>query len=193
MLSKLGQVGNTVGKEGGKGLGISQAKAAIERSGGILKLRRRSTESADNIGTRVDIFLPPAAEPSWACAQLDVSRVQTLVILDDDPSVHGAWRLRFQNLKMVQLVCLSRSAELIDWLDQSREEAYFLLLDHDLRHEELTGLDLMERLRIAKSSCLVTSRWDCAKIQDRLEKLGGKMFPKVLIPYLPIRTDLESM
>lgn len=79
ILERLGQKGETHGKEGGTGLGLYHARTSVESWGGSLAIA-----SAVGSGTKVTISLPVAAKPSAGLRA---------VLLDDDPLVHMNWKM----------------------------------------------------------------------------------------------------
>jgi signal transduction histidine kinase len=93
ILKKLGQLGKTHGKEGGSGLGLYHAQNSVKKWGGQLKV-----ESELNQGTSVIIGLLKALPPHWFVPELIVPEGSTVVVLDDDSSIHQIWTGRFEKL-----------------------------------------------------------------------------------------------
>ena len=83
ILKKLGQRGETHGKEGGSGLGLYYARTTVQSWGGNL-----SIESTEGKGTVVTITLPMATQP----AQSDQAG-NSAVLIDDDALVRMSWKL----------------------------------------------------------------------------------------------------
>ena len=79
ILSKLGQKGETHGKDGGTGLGLYHARTAAESWGGELTI-----DSAPGKGTTITLSLPAAAKPAAGLRA---------ILLDDDPLVHMNWKM----------------------------------------------------------------------------------------------------
>ncbi len=79
LLSKLGQKGETHGKDGGTGLGLYHARTSVENWGGELTI-----DSGPGKGTIVTLSLPAAAKPAAGLRA---------VLLDDDPLVHMNWKM----------------------------------------------------------------------------------------------------
>ncbi|MBI4669796.1 MAG: HAMP domain-containing histidine kinase, partial [Elusimicrobia bacterium] len=120
ILSKLGQKGQTHGKSGGSGLGLYHARTSLELWGGslgIASIRRGDTETRGHgdgkldsrfrgndeskggndggSGTTVTIKLPQAEPPEWFVSNLELEPNSTIVVLDDDTSIHQVWQGRF--------------------------------------------------------------------------------------------------
>ena len=77
-LAKLGQKGETHGKQNGTGLGLYHAKNSVEGWGGGLDIK-----SEVGKGTTVTIHLPEVTVPVASSA----------VLLDDDPLAHMNWKM----------------------------------------------------------------------------------------------------
>lgn len=183
LLPRLTQRGVTHGKAGGSGLGLFHARQSIEACGGRLAI-----ESVEGVGTTVRITLPQAPAPAWFAASLEVAAQSTVVVLDDDASVHQVWEQRFAN-QPVQVVHLRAPQELAAWVTAHHAEAVRYLCDYELIGESATGLDLIARLGIASQAVLVTSHSEEVPIQRRCVELGVPLLPKGLAGGVPIRIE----
>lgn len=190
ILAKLGKRGETHGKEGGSGLGLYHARSSVESWGGMLEL-----QSVVGTGTSVLITLPKAAAPSWFVAELRLAPQSTIVVLDDDESIHRIWQGRADSAKLgdfgITLVHVSTPSELRTWkADNTKQHgATQYLLDYELLGFKETGLDLVEELGIAAQSILVTSRYEEPAIRERCNKLKVPFIPKGMAGFVPISVD----
>ena len=50
------------------------------------------------MGTTIEILLPQDATPKWFLPKLLVNPKETIVILDDDESIHQVWKKRFNDI-----------------------------------------------------------------------------------------------
>lgn len=188
VLKKLGNRGETFGKAGGTGLGVFHAKTTISSWGGDLTI-----ESEVNRGTQVRISLPQAEPPSWFVESILVNGPKTIVVLDDDESIHQIWKMRFE--KTVQekgkIVFLNfyTSTDILKWFRTTlgTVENPLYLFDYDLIGSKETGLDVIDMLGIASQSILVTSRYDDPRIQEKCVRTGVQLLPKTLALFIPIR------
>lgn len=186
IVKQLGQSRFTYGKEnidnGGNGLGLYHAKQTIENLGGKIKIK-----SLEGTGTTIEIYLKLAKNPSWFSSQIDLSKKNTVVSLDDDMSIHQIWKMRLNN-KINQETTLSGVAfkKLVQENISDLASIQFLI-DYELLNQNKTGLDLIEELGIAQNSILVTSRYHDADIQSRAMSLGLKILPKSLAAFVPIQ------
>lgn len=87
--AQLGVRGFTHGKNTGSGLGLHQARAAVEQAGGTLTL-----QSAVAQGTTVEIRLPLVSV---------VGPAVSVLVIDDDEMIDWSWRKRQQRLGLAQL------------------------------------------------------------------------------------------
>ncbi len=171
-------------KENGHGLGLPHAIKMVEKEwGGTLNIRLME-ESA---GTIIEILLPEVAPSKWFLSQLTVQSKDTIVIVDDDESIHQVWNKRFYdihgNLKFINYY----SPQDLLALDKNTLAAINLfLIDYEFIGCNESGLDIIERLNIAGRAYLVTSRHEDYHIRERSEKIGLKMIPKAFAVYIPI-------
>ena len=186
LLKKLGQRGVTQDKIEGSGLGVAHAVEMILQWNGEVKF-----DSEIDKGTTVKIILPVCSTPQWFLEKISILPNSQLLVLDDDPSIHQVWNLRFDKIPLKQnainRIDFQNSNELIKWLqNHPLTSPYFVLCDYEIIGSEENGLDILERLKLASNAVLVTSRYDQVEVQQRCENLGIKLLPKSLATFVPI-------
>ena len=187
ILTKLGNRGETHGKAGGSGLGLYHARTTVESWGGRLRI-----ESEVGKGTTVLVTLPAVPPPAWFVSKLDLQPGGTVVVLDDEASIHNLWRARFDRLRAhdhgIEVVYLHTANEERAWARKNAEKARdaWFLTDYELIGQDATGLSLVEELGIADRAILVTSRFEEEGIRDRCSRLGVRMIPKSLAVFVPL-------
>ena len=191
ILPKLMKRGATYGKVGGSGLGLYHAKKISEQWGGKLELK-----SEFSIGTQVLLTLPKVYEPSWFVSTLNISLDSTIVIIDDDASIHNIWNERFQlELKPehnIKIIHFSNPGNVLLWYTRENKldlDKIIFLCDYEFINHSYNGLDLISKLEIYKQSILVTSRYEEEGFKEKCEKMGIKMIPKNLTCFVPIKVD----
>lgn len=177
LLHKLRTVGGSYQKSEGAGIGLQQAKAALARARGAL-----SIDSAPGQGTTVTLELPSAPLPAWCAKALDLSDAKTVVVLDDDQSVHLLWK---QRLGEDGIVSLTDPEQFSIARFPPGETRY--ILDHEICGSPVTGLDLIMSHKLAERAVLVTSYFNEPKIQRAVELAGARMLPKFMISGVKIR------
>ncbi|MGK5088335.1 HAMP domain-containing sensor histidine kinase [Bdellovibrionota bacterium FG-2] len=180
LLSKVLEHGGTFGKENGNGLGLFHAKTTLELWGGALTL-----ESTLGIGTKVKLEIPRAHSPSWFVDHLSLYTPASVIILDDDPSIHTLWSARFETYSTgVTLHHLTSSAEMLAWYRKSLGSVInpLYLCDHDLSGSNQNGLDIIDMLGIASESILVTHRADQPELREKCSKMGIRLMSKTFVP-----------
>lgn len=186
LLPKLTQRGATFGKEQGSGLGLYHARTSIEQWDGTFDL-----QSSVGQGTTVVLTLPRAEAPAWFVPELILSPQQTVVIVDDDVSIHHVWDERFESRLLEQhdihVQHFSSGTEAAQWYQSQPPNQPLFLCDYELLGEQTTGLDLIEQLAINDRAILVTSRYEEPVVQERCAKLGVRLIPKGLAGYVPIQ------
>jgi len=181
LLRKIGERGASFGKEGsGSGLGLHQARSAVENSGGLFHI----SSAGLGKGTRVEISFPLAPAPEWFLASIQAGQDSTIITIDDDVAIHSLWKGRIRHRRLEQFSSIS---DLEDWVSCNgtlRDRLF--LVDYEFHGANENGLDVIERLGIAAESVLVTSRFEDAPIQEKCRALGVKMIPKGLSSLVPI-------
>jgi signal transduction histidine kinase len=189
LLSRIGQRGVTSGKKDGHGLGLSYSKSVIESLNGIF-----SVESKEALGTTITIELAQAPTPSWFLPELRIQPGSTLVIVDDDYSIHKVWQKRLSEAQQVipqlaglEMVHFSDGLSFKNWAATHGEiENCLFLMDYELKGEKLTGLDLIKSYGISKNSVLVTSRFDEEEVRSVCTQLKISIIPKGMASFVPI-------
>ncbi len=184
ILEKLGERGFSYHKKNGSGLGLYHAKTTVHLWGGNLKII-----STKKQGTTVTVELPLTDSPRWFVQKLFLTHLQTIVILDDDTSIHQIWRGRLRSfIKKSALVSLSTPTQLKNWVikNQSPQKNILFLIDHELLGFPETGLDLIQTLNLQKISILVTSHFEEIAILERCQAQGIQLIPKDMAPFIPI-------
>lgn len=188
ILRMLGRRGETHGKPGGSGLGLYHARKAAEGWGGKLEIT-----STVGTGTTATVELPRATAPDWFASELAPRSGCAIVILDDDDSIHQAWKARLDARQLREhdaaLIHASTPAELRQWVAENETSAHeaLYLLDYELLGYAETGLSLASELGIGSRAILVTSRYEEPAILDGCRKLAAHVIPKGLAGLVPIR------
>jgi signal transduction histidine kinase len=193
IINKLGQRGETFGKENGSGLGLYHARKTIESWHGQLKI-----DSKPHIGTTINIMLPLAKTAPWFVESLHISATSFVVILDDDISIHQIWdsRLEKANVKNhgVEILHFSTPNQLILWAQENINNLLrtHFLIDYAFIGSKQVGLDIIETLEIQSRSILVTSHFEEAGLRERCEQLGLRLIPKDMAGFVPIIIEEEQ-
>ncbi|MCE3268873.1 MAG: hypothetical protein K0R49_1125 [Burkholderiales bacterium] len=180
----LNSIAVTEGKQNGNGIGFGQIHDALANNEGTLEI-----ETEVDSGTKVIITFPKIETPSWIAEKIDLYNDTLVVILDDDESIHGAWRARFKK-SAPHLTCVhfkdgSMAITFINDLDAVAKSKVFLLTDYELLQQDLDGLDIISETGI-KSSILVTSHHNNPEVRELAKRTNTKILPKPLAPDVPI-------
>jgi len=187
LLLKLGKKGETHGKPGGSGLGLFHAITTVESWGGRLEII-----SAVGKGTTLAITLPLVRPPGWFVPNLHLLPGCTVVVLDDDTSIHQIWQGRFASLRVknahIETFYFTTPEELQRWVAEnpSLKQNTLYLTDYELQGSKKTGLSMIEELNIKERSILVTSRFEEKHILEDCLKLKVRLIPKGLVGFMPI-------
>ncbi len=192
VVARLGQKGETHDKQGGSGLGLFHARESAERWGGSLQIHSKIGQ-----GTSITLSLPRQQAPKWFLTELRLETGQTVVILDDDQSIHEIWARRLP--AGINLVHLHGGEEFARWVRAQEggveargarfREPPLYLVDFELKGERLSGLDWIEEFDLQARSVMVSSRFEDAAIRARCEEQGIRMVPKGLAGFVPVRVS----
>ncbi|MBI4924887.1 MAG: HAMP domain-containing histidine kinase [Bdellovibrio sp.] len=196
ILKRLGEKGETHGKKEGSGLGLYHAKTYLKNCGGSLTL----DSELDN-GTVATIVLPIVHAPDWFVPRLTFVDGETVVILDDDASIHQIWQGRLDaalraNKKQIHVMHFSTESEIYTWHETCGKylEQVIYLVDFELLGQKTNGLEIIEKLKIQKHSILVTSRHEEPSVCEQCHRLKVRIIPKGMACFIPIefQASLET-
>jgi hypothetical protein len=177
----------TDGKEDGHGIGFGQIRQTLQRNEGKFHI-----DSKVGVGTKIILTFPKIESPKWIADQINISNDDTIVILDDDDSIHGAWRIHFgfyaPNIQLKHFTHGKDAIKFIDDLSPKEKQKIFLLTDYELLRQELHGLHVIEQTGI-KRSILVTSHHHNKKVRELAAVTDTKILPKRLASEIPIKIN----
>lgn len=170
-------------KKEGSGIGLVSACQLIKSWGGELTIT-----SEMNVGTTLRLSFMLLDPASWFANKLNFAEGATVVILDDDQSIHDLWESRFVSFVRQGHVRLRHfyQADEVIRSDMAQMNDFYFLCDYELIGQEKTGLDVIEQLQLGKFVTLVTSRYEDHDVRRRCAKLGIKILPKNYAAYVPI-------
>ena len=129
--------------------------------------------------------MPKCNTPNWFCESLNIIDNQSVIVLDDDTSIHDAWEARFSKATGTKISHFHKASDLTQ-SEINKINPDLCLIDYELLTENINGLDISEHLNLNEKSILVSSCFDCVDVQNRCEKLGIKIIPKSYVPFIPI-------
>ncbi len=188
-LKALQESGGTFGKAQGHGLGLSHARSSVSRWNGTLKI-----ESSEGVGTTVSIELPLVSPPKWFVPVVEVAQGTTVLILDDDPSIHLVWEQRFAEAitrsgAPVFVEHFSDTASLRHWCTQNQRlmSTLLFLCDYEIMGASENGIELIRSLYLTERSILVTGRFDEEQVRQDCDRYGIRLLPKSLGGWVPVK------
>lgn len=180
----------TEGKKDGHGIGLTQVRETLQRNQAEL-----SIDSTLGKGTKIILTFPRITAPSWIAESINLGKEDTVVILDDDSSIHAAWDAHFEeilqkepNIKLKHFQKGREALEFINTLTPQDKEKIFLLTDYELLKQELNGLQVVKKGHVRRS-ILVTSHYASTTILEQAAKTGTQILPKQLASEIPIIID----
>jgi signal transduction histidine kinase len=192
ILEKLGKESVTFGKENsdsGSGIGVLHAKNTIESYGGSF-----SIQSKQGKGTTITLSLPISTTPVWFLETLNINQEETLIICDDDSSIHSLWKERFSSYPNHKILNFSTLKEIENWLSISENlnSSFKLLIDFEFSNESGDGLSLISKYNLNEKSILITSHFEESNIISKCTDDNIKQIPKNLAGIVPIKIQTES-
>lgn len=186
VVDKIFERSFTFGKKGGTGLGLFQARTAVEWSGGKLEVTTK-----EGHGTSFVLRLPREKNPSWLPSYIELEVDQPICFVDDDQNILNAWKDKISQLGLKNARTFSSIQELKTWLSgRPLPEAALLVIDQNL-NENQKGLEFLSEIGIGKRAYLCTSDFDEKWIQDQVRKINGFLIPKPWVSQfeLKVRTS----
>ena len=178
VLSKIGEKGNTYGKENGSGLGIYSSRNKILENGGEFRVKSNSN------GTNISMKVLVVDSPEWFAGDLNFSDKVNYVILDDDESVIE----RFKNdegalgAKSKSITSFNDIDDFTSWYEANndlQEPVFFI--DYDLKSSTKDGLDIISSIDENYKKFLFTNNFDDFFLQRTCSKQGVKIIPKTIL------------
>tara|TARA_R110000868_G_scaffold362686_2_gene624915 strand:- start:38166 stop:39959 length:1794 start_codon:yes stop_codon:yes gene_type:complete len=179
VLDKSIESGFSHGKLHGAGLGLTYAVNKIQEWQGEYHI-----SSEENHGTSINISLPLAETEKWFAKEIFISKKATVVVLDDDASIHQVWGNRLTDYTIKHFYQADKFA---NYMKQHQTNNALYLIDHELFGSEHNGLKLIQEYDLIKQSYLVTSRYEDESIRKACDKIGLKMIPKPYSVHIPIK------
>lgn len=182
-IEKVLQGGVSIGKEGGTGIGLSSSKQLIEAYGGVLEIK-----SKIGVGTEIALDLLTALPAAWCAQKLVISQDSEVLILDDDQTIHDVWARHFDEIVTpvdnIQLKHFYDPKEMMVYYANHQPKQFICLVDYELMNSNMTGLNVIEQLKLQNNAILVTSRYEDIQLREKSVKLGVKILPKNFTPYV---------
>jgi len=180
VMSRIGEKGNTFGKENGSGLGIYSSQNKVKENGGVFRV-----ESSEG-GTEISLSVLLADCPDWFASDLSFSDNQNFIILDDDDSVverfkndKGILRAYSKNIKS-----FSHVDDFQAWYNEKNSEIdknSVFFIDYDLKNSEVDGLDVINSIKDNYKTFLFTNNFDDFFLQRTCSTQGIKIIPKTIL------------
>lgn len=170
-------------KKDGHGIGLTQIREALERNHGKLSIASKLGE-----GTKMILTFPMVKSPKWIAKNIKLNKGDTVIILDDDEAIHGAWDTRFEdhlknNIQVKHFIVGDDTIKFIN--DFAEKDKIFLLTDFKLLKQKINGIDVVEKTKI-KRAILVTSHDNDLAIHNLVIKNKIQLLPKQLALEIPI-------
>jgi len=176
----------TSGKKDGSGIGLTQVCDTLQRNHGKL-----SIDSKIGKGAKITLAFPKVETPVWIAEKIKLNKGDTIVVLDDDESIHHAWEARLEPYKSdLKLKHFTSGKGTIDFINASvAKDKIFLLSDFELINQDLNGLQVIEQTSMYESSILVTSHYADQSVHNLAIRVGIKILPKQLASEVPIEIE----
>ncbi|MEI6805085.1 MAG: PAS domain-containing protein [Myxococcaceae bacterium] len=173
----------TEGKKSGHGIGYIQIRETLALHNANLEI-----ESSKGEGSRVTLTFPALENSDYIPREIILDCYDIIVIVDDDPSIHEAWDLRFSEISHSEVKHFTQGRKALEYvmsLPQSLKSHVYLLTDHELLNQDINGIDLINQLNL-KKSILVTSHYLNNDLIAEVKSCGTKMLPKILAENIPL-------
>jgi len=179
MISKIGVKGATFGKDGGLGLGLSQARQAVEKMDGNFSITSRV-----GVGTTITLLFPLETEPIWFTHEIPNSSSIRYVVAEN--SLAAILKTKFSSGSVISLKDYSERT----FKALIHDENNFFIFGDEFSKEGSEVRRVISEYDLARRSLLILGNFQRQKIAANIESLGVKVFPKALLPQ--VRSSLEN-
>lgn len=141
-------------------------------------------------GTTAFIVLPLSDPPKWFVSDLTIGSGETVIVLDDDASVHHIWRDRFNACGINTALFTFEKAEEFLWWWKRKKKSHkdcLFLCDYSLAGRELNGLDVIRKAGLRKQAILVTNYFNNERVRQACLSMGIRLLSKDMVNVIPIR------
>jgi len=193
VLDKIdNKIAVTSGKKDGSGIGLGQVRDTLLACKGKMLI-----ESKIGKGTKITLIFPKGKAADWIAEEIKLNKNDIVVVLDDDSSIHGAWKSRFEPYESELNIHNFKSGEeamgFINSLNPEERAIVFLLSDYELINQELNGLQIIDQLSMHNRCLLVTSHYNSQKVRNLATQAGIKILPKQLASEIPIKIEEKEI
>lgn len=169
--------------KGSSGLGLHHAKKIIEKIGGSI-----CVESKLNAWTEFKISLPKISRPSWFVSEVNLSDIDTVVVIDDDHINFTEWQGLLAGLGSIKAVrYIPDRQHLSDYLTKTGEnlERTLFVVDYIFTGKPYKGIDLIREFEL--ENCFISSnKLRGSEIYTACRSQGVKILPKHMVSRVPI-------
>jgi PAS domain S-box-containing protein len=188
VLEKIRQgIQVTSGKKNGQGIGLTQVRDTLALYQGKLAI-----DSALGKGTAIQLRFAKDKLAPWLADSITINEADTLVVLDDEPSMHQAWQAYFKQSDAYEhfrehSVHFTQGQEAVDYINASADKDKLVLLtDYELLKQPLNGVDVIKGTGL-KRVTVVTSHYDDKLLRQYINDAGIKILPKQLAHQAPLK------
>ena len=174
-IDEVQKEGFTYGKVKGTGLGLHYVFQKIKQWHG-------KTHIQSEVGkwTKFEIILPFDSSINLFESNIDLSHIEEILVLDDDPSVFDRWKRKLRSFAG-KIEYLSHPHLPEDKITKIKEGKCLPLIDQEFRGDLETGLSFIVKARISKESFLVTNNYCKLDLLMEAKKRGIRIIPKPMI------------
>lgn len=164
-------------KVNGHGIGLMQVKSALQAYNGNIII-----ESQKNVGTTVVLEIPTVNMPDYMVDCISFNKGDTIVILDDDTSIHHVWSLRLKEYaKEISIKHFKNGNNAVEFIESFYDKNKILLLsDYELSNQVLNGVQILQKVKL-KNAVLVTNSYYDKKVIKLAQKYKIKILCKQLV------------
>jgi len=174
-------------KKNGTGLGLFQAKTAIENLGGRIEVKTQV-----GCGTTVKVFLPIRFEKLMI--PFLVSPSTHLVFVDDEELIHQSWKLMIPSeIPKEKLHFFFSAQSFLDWYENNRSVDSYFFFDQDLsKQNPITGIDLIISNNLQDRATLITGRANEEDLKNKCQDLQIRLLDKMKMDCITFKFSLEK-
>jgi hypothetical protein len=135
--------------------------------------------------------IAPLKESNKFISEIKISEGSDIIIVDDDIVIHEAWKIKLKKsgLQFKEIHSFFNPEDFNKWITENGHGAYgsrYYFFDYDLKNDNFSGLDLIERHGLAFESVLISGLAGDVEIHERTKRLDVLCLRKDFLSEVPI-------
>lgn len=181
IIGRVTEKNFSFGKPKGTGLGLYHARQCLRDWGGDLQIF-----SKPGAETKVVLRFPIQGRQPWYTARVKISKSSTVVVVDDQVSIHRLLKIRLDEVGFVGRIISFYDAESFRrGVTEIPDGDLTVFMDYDFEDSQQNGIDLLREIPPSSGCYLVTGHFDDPAVMGFCSANKIPLIPKTGLHELP--------